>query len=103
MYVNLIFIGSESPAKTVGVTHKSFDDFTADVIDLAYIRELLWAMTNNLSGFKAAIKEQVDQPLFPPAREHATEDWPQLTAVYAIFDSRLPLGTGLGQRHLFRA
>jgi len=65
-------------------------DVAPQGIDLAHITELLRAKANNLSGFKAAIKEQVDQPLFPSARKHITEDWPQLTAVYAIFDSRLP-------------
>jgi len=39
-------------------------------IDFSYISELVGTVANNFPGFKAAMKEQVDQTLFPLTREH---------------------------------
>jgi hypothetical protein len=48
----------------------------SQVIYLAYITELLRTVANNLSGFKATVKGQMDQALFPLAREHIVQYLP---------------------------
>jgi hypothetical protein len=51
---------SQSPAKLMRIAQELIIDVATQAIYLVHIAELSWAIANDFSGFKAAIKEQVD-------------------------------------------
>jgi hypothetical protein len=60
----------------IHIAQKSFVNVATESIHFVQITELLRAVANNLPGFKAAIKEQIDQTLFLPVRELLAQEFP---------------------------